>query len=78
MAKYQSRCPNQVLCMKPASVQIVNGIPYPVPGEHIRFENGEFETDDKAKIAFLEKHRLYGTSIVKVDEPKKAAAATQE
>jgi hypothetical protein len=66
MAKFQARCPNQVLCIKPARVSIVEGIPYPVPGEHIRFENGEFETTDKDKIAYLKKHRLFGTSIVEV------------
>lgn len=72
MAKYQSRCPNQVICIKPSSNTFVNGIPYPVPGEHIRFENSEYESDDKKKIEFIEKHRLFGTAIVRVDEPKKA------
>lgn len=70
MPKYTSRCPNQVLCMKPARNSIVDGIIVPVPGEHVRFENGEFETTDKDKIAFIERHPLYGTSIAKVDEPK--------
>ncbi|GIO13539.1 hypothetical protein J19TS2_30940 [Cohnella xylanilytica] len=72
MAKYQSRCHNQVLCIKPARNSIVDGIVVPVPGEHIRFENSEYETDDKKKIDFIERHRLFGTAIVRVDEPKKA------
>ena len=67
MAKYQSRCPNQVLCIKPARNSVVDGIVVPVPGEHIRFERGEFSTTDKTKISFIEKHRLFGTSIVRVD-----------
>lgn len=75
MAKYQSRCPNQVLCMKPARNSIIDGIVVPVPGEHIRFEQGEYSTDDKKKIEYLESHRLFGSAIVRVDEPKKAAAA---
>mgnify|MGYP001260819923 CR=1 FL=1 len=74
MAKFQSRCPNQVLCIKPARNSVVDGIVVPVPGEHIRFENGEYVTNDKDKIAFLRKHRFFGTSIVEVTtaEAKKA------
>lgn len=69
MAVFRSRCENQVLCMKPARVQIVDGIAVPVPGEHIRFERGECVLDDKEdkeKIAFLRKHRLFGTAIVEI------------
>jgi len=75
MAKFQSRCPNQVLCMKPARNSIVDGIVVPVPGEHIRFHNGEYETTDKDQIAFIRRHRLFGTSIVEVtkSDPEPAA-----
>lgn len=80
MAKFQSRCPNQVLCIKPARNSIIDGIVVPVPGEHIRFEQGEFVTDDKKKIEYLESHRLFGSAIVRVDETstKARAAATAE
>lgn len=78
VAKYRSRCANQVLCVKPARNSIIDGIVVPVPGEHIRFENGEFSTDDKKKAEFIENHRLFGNAIVRVDEPKKAAAAASE
>lgn len=74
MAKFMSRCQNQVLCMKPKRMQIIDGIAIPVEGEHIRFENGEFETDDKKKIDYLKKHRLYGSQIVEVKQTDKDAA----
>lgn len=75
MAKYQSRCPNQVLCIKPARNSIIDGIVVPVPGEHIRFENGEYATDDKKKIEYLQSHRLFGSAIVRVDDPPKKPVA---
>lgn len=71
MAKFIARCQNQVLCMKPNRVQIIDGITVPVPGQHIRFENGEVETTDKEEIAFIRKHRLFGGQIF---EDKKTAA----
>lgn len=83
VAKFQARCTNQVLCVKPNRVSVVDGITVPVPGEHIRFENGECELDekdDKDKIAFLKKHRLFGTSIVEVkksDADPAAAGSTE-
>lgn len=70
MAKYMSNSPNQVLCIRPARTEFINGIPNPIPGDHVRFERGEYETDDEEKIGFIEKHRLFGTSIVRLDEPK--------
>ena len=70
MAKFLSKCPNQVLCVKPNRVQIADGIAMPVTGEHIRFNNGEFETEDKKEIEFLRKHRLFGFEITEVEEPK--------
>jgi len=71
VAKFQSRCPNQVLCIKPARNAIIDGVVVPVPGEHIRFERGICVLDDKEdkdKIAFLRKHRLFGTAIVEIKE----------
>lgn len=63
MAKFISRCSNQVLTMKPQRTQIIDGIVLPVPGEHIRFENGEYTTNDKKEIEFLKKHRLNGSAF---------------
>lgn len=71
MAKFISKCSNQVLCMKPQRPQIIDGIVIPVPGEHIRFENGEYETSDKKEIEFITKHRLFGSQIF---EDKRGAA----
>jgi hypothetical protein len=62
--------------MKPSRRTIQDGIVVPVPGEHIRFENGRFTTEDKNKIDFIESHWLFGTAIVRVDEkPKRTASA---
>lgn len=63
MAKFISRCSNQVLCIKPKRNQILEGVVQVMEGEHIRFENGEFHTDDKKQIDFIKKHRLYGNQI---------------
>ncbi|MFD7521436.1 hypothetical protein [Paenibacillus chitinolyticus] len=78
MAKFISRCSNQVLCIKPARVQNHDGIIFPVPGEHIRFNAGEYETEDEKEIEFLRKHRLFGSSIFedKLDEKKAAKKET--
>ena len=70
MAKFLSKCPNQVLCMKPNRVQIVDGITVPVAGEHIRFDRGECETVSKKEIDFIRKHRLYGVAITEAEETK--------
>lgn len=74
MAKFISRCSNQVLTMKPQRQQIIDGIVLPVPGEHIRFDNGEFSTSDKKEIEFLRKHRLNGSAFFE-DQPQQQQAA---
>lgn len=66
MAKFSSRCANQVLCMVQARNSIVEGILVPVPGQHIRFENGEYTTTVKKEVDFIKGHRLFGSSIVEV------------
>lgn len=72
MAKFISKCKNQVLCMVPNRVQIVDGIPVQAPGKHIRFNNGEFETQDKKEMDFIRKHQLASSDIVEVEEIKDA------
>lgn len=74
MARFISRCRNQVLVIKPQRTQIFDGIAQPVPGEHIRFHNGEFEVDErteegKRQAEFIRNHRLFGSQIF---EEKKA------
>lgn len=61
--KYISKCHNLVLTMKPNRMQIVDGMAISVPGEHVRFSNSEFDTEDKKTIEFLGKHRLKGTAF---------------
>lgn len=62
--KFISKCKNQVLTIKPNRNQVVDGIVINVPGEHVRFNNGEYETEDKKTIDFLSKHRLKGTAFI--------------
>jgi hypothetical protein len=72
MAIFLSRCPNQVLTIKPARKQIVEGEVIPVPGQRVSFENGRFETTDKTELEFLRKHRLNGSAFFedkKADKP---------
>jgi hypothetical protein len=59
--------------MKPKRVQIIDGIAQTVEGQHIRFNNGEAETDDKQEIAFVRKHRLFGSSIFEEKAPEQVA-----
>lgn len=72
MAKFLSKCSNQILCMVPNRVQVVDGIMMPVPGKRIEFVNGEYETTDKQEMAFIKKHRLYGSAITEAEEIKAA------
>ncbi|QHT60669.1 hypothetical protein GXP70_12440 [Paenibacillus lycopersici] len=74
MAKFSSRCPNQVLCMVPARNSIVDGILVPVPGQNIRFEHGEYETNSKKEVDFIRAHRLFGNAIIEVKGGESAPA----
>lgn len=74
--KFISKCSNQVLCMKPQRVTVVEGMPISVPGEHIRFENGEFETADDQQIEFIRTHRFFGNQIF--EDTKKPAKGSAE
>lgn len=65
--KFVSKISNHVLCVKPNRQQVQDGIVVPIPGEHIRFSNHEFETSDKKEIAFIKGHRLFGSQITVVD-----------
>ena len=66
MAKFLSRCDNQVLCMVPSRVQIADGIAVPVPGKKISFDRGEYETKDAKEIKFIRSHALFNVSITEV------------
>lgn len=61
--KFLSKCHNQVLTIKPNRMQVIDGVSISVPGEHVRFSNGEFDTEDKKVIDWLGKHRLNGTAF---------------
>ncbi|PLR84660.1 hypothetical protein CVD25_01095 [Bacillus canaveralius] len=76
--KFRSKCDNQVLCVKPARNQVQDGIVLQIPGEHIRFNSGEYETTDKSEISFLKKHRLFGVEIFEEKEVKDTQAQTEE
>lgn len=66
--KFVSKVSNHVLCMKPARIQIQDGIAVPIPGEHIRFNNHEYDTKDKKEQNFIKNHRLFGSQITVVEE----------
>lgn len=68
--KFISKCVNQVLCIKPKHIQIVDGVPFPVEGEHVRFVNYEFETEDEKVIDFIKRHSLFNSSITESVEVK--------
>lgn len=61
--KFVAKCHNQVLTMKPKRVQIVDGIPFTVEGEHIRFDRFEYITEDEREINFIRNHRMFGSAI---------------
>lgn len=73
MAKFVSQSENQVLCMKPSRNTVQDGIVIQLPGEHIRFYNGEYETTNKAELEFIRKHWLFGSKITEVPDEKKPA-----
>lgn len=71
MSRFLSKSSNLVLCMKPADKSRVDGVVYNQPGEHIRFNNGEYETNDKKEIEFIRNHRLIDSMITEVDAESK-------
>lgn len=75
MAKFLSKSDNHVLCMKPATKTVIDGVVLPQPGEHIRFNSGEYETGDKKEVDFIRNHPLFGSKITEVEAPKKQQAA---
>lgn len=68
--RFIAKCQNQVLTVKPTRRTIVDGVAVVTPGEHIKFDRGEYVTEDKKEIAFLQKHRLYGVAFVAAEEEK--------
>lgn len=64
MAKFLSKCENQILCMTPGDKQVIGSTIMNVKGKHIRFGNGEYETTDQEEIEFIKSHRLYGSQII--------------
>ena len=70
MAKFISKCANQVLTVIPNRKQIQDGIIIPVQGKHVRFDRGEYTTENKQEINFIRQHALYGVSITEAEETK--------
>lgn len=75
MAKFMARCSNQVLTMIPQRQRVESGLVITDPGKHIHFENGIYETEDEKEIAFLRKHKFFGTRIAEV--PDKATGKSR-
>lgn len=76
MAKYVTKYKNLRLVLKPTSQQIINNIQQIVPGTTIEFKKGEFSTDNKEFIEFLDNH-AYAKSgkIFRVDKPEKKTSS---
>jgi len=74
MPQFVSKCKNQVLTIRPNTMQIVNGIANPVPGQHIQFEDGIYATEDAKELQFLRKHRLNGSAFIEAEPVKKEAS----
>ena len=68
MAKFISKCPNQVLTVIPDRRAVQDGIVMPKPGKHISFSSGEYTTADKQEINFIKQHALFGVSIIEAEE----------
>lgn len=68
MAKFISKCPNQILTVIPNRRQVQDGIVIPKPGQHINFSGGEYSTDDKREINFIRQHAMFNVSITEVEE----------
>ena len=68
MAKFISKCPNQILTQIPNRRAVQDGIVIPKQGKHIHFSSGEYETTDKQEINFIRQHPLFGVSITEAEE----------
>lgn len=78
MARFISPSKNLRLVMKPMRRQIVEGVPFLMPGKAIKFSNGVYETDDEKELQFLRNHPVFGRDFfeTKIAQPvveKKAA-----
>ena len=71
--KYVSKCNNLVLTIKPNRNQVMDGIVITVPGEHVRFNNHEYETSDKQIIVWLKNHTLLGTAFTETTGTEQVA-----
>lgn len=69
--KFISKYKNQVLTMIPDRMQVIDGIAIPVPGKHIRFEGGAYETDAKEEVDYIRNHRFFGTRIFEEKQTRK-------
>ena len=56
------------IVMKPSVTQVVNGTPMTTPGKTIEFENGLYETEDKAEQKFLEACPQFGRDFREVTD----------
>lgn len=64
MATFVSRFARHTLVMEPAGIrQDPDGRTMAVPGKRIEFQDGRFETAEKAEIQFIRKHRDFGVFI---------------
>lgn len=65
------------IVMKPSVTQVVNGTPMTTPGKTIEFENGLYETEDKAEQKFLETCPQFGRDFREVTDEMDSALEAQ-
>lgn len=61
-----NRFPTLKIVVKSEGVVLKDGVPYPVRGKKIVFENGIFITDDKDMINRLRGHPWFGSHITEI------------
>lgn len=71
MPTFVSRYARHTLVMEPAGIRRdPDGRTLAVPGKRIEFQDGRYETTDKAEIKFIRGHRDFDVFIFEEKEPK--------
>ncbi len=65
------------IVMKPSVTQVINGTPITTPGKTIEFQNGIYETEDKAEQKFLEICPQFGRDFREVTGEMDSALEAQ-
>lgn len=72
MVKFISKCKNLTILVKPYVINMINNVPQHEHSKVIKFNNGEFTTNNKEEVAFLRKHPGNGIDFVEVKQEELA------